>query len=36
MKFEDFFDGEDVLIEKYKKLYDDLMVGFRNFEDEYC
>jgi V-type H+-transporting ATPase subunit A len=35
MKFEDPSDGEDVLTEKYKKLYDDLTAGFRNLEDEY-
>lgn len=35
MKFEDPADGEDVLTEKFKKLYDDLTAAFRSLEDEY-
>jgi V-type H+-transporting ATPase subunit A len=35
MKFEDPSDGEDVLTERFKKVYDDLSAGFRNLEDEY-
>jgi V-type H+-transporting ATPase subunit A len=35
MKFEDPTDGEDVLTERFKKVYDDLSAGFRNLEDEY-
>jgi hypothetical protein len=33
-KFEDPAEGEDTLVAKFKKLYDDLTVGFRNLEDE--
>ncbi|KAM3214435.1 hypothetical protein ACQJBY_066748 [Aegilops geniculata] len=33
-KFEDPAEGEDVLIAKFQKLYDDLTTGFRNLEDE--
>nr|GEX81092.1 V-type proton ATPase catalytic subunit A [Tanacetum cinerariifolium] len=33
-KFEDPAEGEDVLTEKFKKLYEDLTAGFRNLEDE--
>lgn len=35
MKFEDPADGETVLTERFKKLYDELATGFRNLEDEY-
>lgn len=34
-KFEDPSDGEDALVDKYKKLNDDLTSGFRNLEDDY-
>ncbi|KAI5054127.1 hypothetical protein GOP47_0030980, partial [Adiantum capillus-veneris] len=34
-KFEDPAEGEAALVEKYKKLYDDLTNGFRNLEDDY-
>ncbi|EEC81120.1 hypothetical protein OsI_23997 [Oryza sativa Indica Group] len=33
-KFEDPAEGEDVLVAKFQKLYDDLTTGFRNLEDE--
>jgi hypothetical protein len=33
-KFEDPAEGEDALVAKFKKLYDDLTAGFRNLEDE--
>ncbi|PVH47412.1 hypothetical protein PAHAL_4G055100 [Panicum hallii] len=33
-KFEDPAEGEDALIAKFQKLYDDLTAGFRNLEDE--
>lgn len=33
-KFEDPAEGEDALVAKFKKLYDDLISGFRNLEDE--
>ncbi|CAA6669608.1 unnamed protein product [Spirodela intermedia] len=33
-KFEDPAEGEDVLVGKFKQLYDDLTSGFRNLEDE--
>nr|CAB3471079.1 unnamed protein product [Digitaria exilis] len=33
-KFEDPAEGEDALVAKFKKLYDDLAAGFRNLEDE--
>lgn len=33
-KFEDPADGEDTLVAKFKKLYEDLSAAFRNLEDE--
>ena len=33
-KFEDPAEGEEALVAKFKKLYDDLTTGFRNLEDE--
>ncbi|EHA8589816.1 Vacuolar proton pump3 [Cocos nucifera] len=33
-KFEDPAEGEEALVGKFKKLYDDLTTGFRNLEDE--
>jgi len=33
-KFEDPAEGEDALVAKFQKLYDDLTAGFRNLEDE--
>ncbi|GJM90345.1 hypothetical protein PR202_ga06616 [Eleusine coracana subsp. coracana] len=33
-KFEDPAEGEEVLVGKFQKLYDDLTAGFRNLEDE--
>ncbi|XP_066369133.1 V-type proton ATPase catalytic subunit A-like [Miscanthus floridulus] len=33
-KFEDPAEGEEALVGKFKKLYDDLTAGFRNLEDE--
>ncbi|KAL5200578.1 hypothetical protein ABZP36_021781 [Zizania latifolia] len=33
-KFEGPAEGEDVLVAKFQKLYDDLTTGFRNLEDE--
>lgn len=33
-KFEDPAEGEEALVAKFKKLYDDLTAGFRNLEDE--
>ncbi|XP_062223940.1 V-type proton ATPase catalytic subunit A isoform X2 [Phragmites australis] len=33
-KFEDPVEGEEALVAKFKKLYDDLTTGFRNLEDE--
>lgn len=32
--FEDPAEGETTLVAKFKKLYDDLTVGFCNLEDE--
>ena len=34
-KFEDPSEGEAVLVEKYKKLNEDLTNGFRNLEEDY-
>jgi V-type H+-transporting ATPase subunit A len=34
-KFEDPAEGEAALVEKYKRLYEDLSAGFRNLEDDY-
>eukprot|EP00249_Psilotum_nudum_P005197 c18658_g1_i1 orf=482-2353(+) len=34
-KFEDPSEGEAALVEKFKKLYEDLSNGFRNLEDDY-
>ncbi|GBG60567.1 hypothetical protein CBR_g8589 [Chara braunii] len=34
-KFEDPAEGEAVLVEKYKKLFDDMTTSFRNLEDEF-
>ncbi|GJN19136.1 hypothetical protein PR202_gb06376 [Eleusine coracana subsp. coracana] len=33
-KFEDPAEGEEVLVAKFQRLYDDLTAGFRNLEDE--
>ncbi|THU55512.1 hypothetical protein C4D60_Mb11t07360 [Musa balbisiana] len=33
-KFEDPAEGEEALVTKFQKLYDDLTAGFRNLEDE--
>lgn len=33
-KFEDPAEGEDTLVAKFKKLYEDLTAGFRALEDE--
>lgn len=33
-KFEDPAEGEEALVGKFKKLYDDLTAGFRNLEEE--
>ena len=33
-KFEDPAEGEEALVAKFKKLYDELTTGFRNLEDE--
>ncbi|KAH0453261.1 hypothetical protein IEQ34_017585 [Dendrobium chrysotoxum] len=33
-KFEDPAEGEEALSAKFKKLYEDLTIGFRNLEDE--